>query len=488
MAESVTEFVIRSTRVITPEGVRPATILIQGETIVGLGAYEDTPADDVELRDVADLLVMPGIVDTHVHVNDPGRASWEGFDYATRAAAAGGVTTIVDMPLNSRPATTSLSGFGQKREAMRGKCLVDVGLWGGVIPGNAGELRSLYDAGVLGFKCFLVPSGVEEFPAVTEADLREAMPILAELGSPLLVHAELPGPIEDATLALANTEPRRYSTYLKSRPPAAEVQAITMMLRLAQEFDTHVHIVHVSSGESASLLRKAREVGVKVTAETCPHYLFFQADDVPDRRYEFKCAPPIREGRDRTMLWEALKMGTLDLIASDHSPAPPEMKNPPDANFFTAWGGIASLQMSLSATWTRARKRGHSPEDIARWMCEGPAKLAGLSHRKGAIARGYDADLVIWEPDAEFVVMPERLLHRHSSTPYAGRRLRGVVHETYVRGRRVYAEGVVDGEPNGSLVMRGGRMASTDTREQRISRQFTPEFLQAILPGEGEIT
>jgi allantoinase len=363
-------------------------------------------------------------------VNEPGRTDWEGFDTATRAAAAGGVTTIVDMPLNSIPATTTVGALEQKRSAARGRCHVDVAFWGGIVPGNDRELDGLIDAGVRGFKCFLVPSGVDEFPASAERDLRLALPILARRGMPLLVHAEAPDEIREPHGA-----PSRYSTYLATRPPAAEVEAIRSMIRLAREFGARIHIVHVASAEAVDEIERAKADGVSITAETCPHYLTFAAEEIPDGATAYKCAPPISEARHRSCLAAALRRGALDFVATDHSPAPPALKCPGD--FLKAWGGIASLQLTLPAV--RTALDPCSPAALARWMSERPAALAGLASTKGRIGNGCDADMVVWDPDAEFVVDGSTLEHRHKMTPYHGRRLRGRVVATFLRGERVWA-------------------------------------------------
>jgi allantoinase len=371
---------------------------------------------------------MPGLVDTHVHCNEPGRTEWEGFATATRAAAAGGVTTIVDMPLNSVPATTSVDAFHAKLAAAHSKLTVDVGFWGGVVPGNAAELRPLREAGVLGFKCFLVPSGVDEFPGVGEADLRVALPVLAALGVPLLAHAEVPGPIEAATATLGEASPHRYATWLASRPPAAEIGAIELLLRLCREHGARLHVVHLSASGAVDILRAAKAAGQPVSVETCPHYLALCAEEIGDGRTDCKCAPPIRERANNEALWAALEEGVIDLVASDHSPCPPAMKNLPtgadaadrDAergDFFRAGGGIASLELGLSVVWTTARRRGHGPERLAQWMSAAPALLAGLESRKGSIAPGRDADFVVWDPDATYTVDPARLHNRHTLTP-----------------------------------------------------------------------
>ena len=428
--------VLRSARAVTPEGVRPATVHIREGRIERVGSPDEVPSVDC-----GDSVVMPGLVDTHVHINEPGRTDWEGFETATAAAAAGGVTTLVDMPLNSIPATTTREALWAKKVAARGKCAVDVEFWGGVVPGNATELAGLLDDGVRGFKCFLVPSGVDEFQHAGEADLREAMPVLARHGSVLLVHAELPGPIDAAARVWDGAGPeelRSYDRYLRSRPDAAEVEAVERMVRLCRETGCRVHIVHVASAEALPVLRRAREAGLPVTAETCPHYLTFAAEEIPDGGVAWKCAPPIRSRENRERLWEALREGLLDLVASDHSPCPPALKKIDAGDFRGAWGGIASLQIALSAVWTGARERGFTLEDLARWMCAAPARLAGLEGRKGALAPGYDADLVIWDPEASFAVDPATLRHRHPVTPYAGRTLHGVVQRTLLRGEDVF--------------------------------------------------
>ncbi len=391
---------------------------------------------------------MPGLVDSHVHINSPGRTEWEGFRSATLAAAAGGVTTVVDMPLNSVPPTTTLAGFKTKLETARDECFVDVGFWGGVVPGNTAELAPMFAAGVVGFKCFLVPSGVDEFEHVTEADLREAMPELTRLGALLIVHAELPGPITDGASGAD------YQAFLDSRPRAAENEAVELMIRLSREFGTRVHIVHLSSAEAIPMLREAQAAGVKITAETCPHYLHFVAEKIAAGATEFKCCPPIREEENRERLWEGLVDGTIDFIVSDHSPCPGEMKLRESGDFMKAWGGIASLQLRLPIVWTEARRRGLSLLDVTKWLCANPARQVSFEPQKGVIAAGADADLVIWNPEQQFTVTAGALHHRHKITPYEGETLSGVVQQTFLRGRKIYDGGLFADAPLGHMLLR----------------------------------
>jgi allantoinase len=431
--------VVRSQRVVSPAGIAPAAIHIRDGRIDRVGAWDDVPAG-AKLDDVGELAVMPGIVDTHVHLNEPGRTEWEGFATATRAAAIGGVTTLVDMPLNSIPPTTTRAGFAAKRAAARGQCAVDVAFWGGVVPGNLAELPGLVSDGVRGFKCFLVDSGVEEFGWVGEAELGPAMGLLAALEVPLLVHAEVAGPIDAATRLLADADPRSYATYLASRPPGAEEQAIAMVTALCRLTRARTHIVHHSAASAIPMLRAARAEGLPLTAETCPHYLHFAAETIPDGATAFKCAPPIRDAANREALWAALAEGVLSLVASDHSPCSPSLKAIEAGDFVAAWGGVSGLQLALPIVWTEASRRGHTLSDVVRWMCAGPAKLAGFI-KKGSISDGADADLVVFDDNATTIVTPESIHHRHKVTPYAGETLRGAVHATYLRGRRVAEAG-----------------------------------------------
>ncbi len=444
--------VVRGERVLIDGALRPAAIQIQDGRIVAIGDPNNV-GSGLPVHDAGTDVVMAGLVDTHVHVNEPGRAEWEGFETATRAAAAGGVTTILDMPLNSIPATTTVDALEQKRAIARSRCHVDVGFIGGVVPGNVDDLAPLAEAGVLAFKCFLIDSGVKEFPHVGEMQLRESMPILASLGRVLMAHAELPAPIARAVAELdPSADPRCHATWLRTRPPEAEEQAITLLIALARETAAHVHVVHVAALGAIPILRRARAEGLSLSAETCPHYLVFTAESIPDGATRFKCAPPIRERVHRDALWAALRSGDLDMIASDHSPCPPSLKLPAEGDCLRAWGGIASLQLSLAAVWSSAPAHGATVTDIARWMSERPARLVGLDARKGVIAPGRDADLVVWDPDEELTVQANALQHRHKVTPYEGMRLRGVVHETWLRGERVYNRGHFVHEPRGQLL------------------------------------
>ena len=439
---------LRSRQTVLPEGIRPAAVAVSGPVITAVAGYGE-PLEAARDVDLGDLALLPGLVDTHVHVNEPGRTEWEGFATATRAAAAGGVTTICDMPLNSLPPTVSVAALAEKRAAAATKCWVDVAFWGGAVPGNQDALAPLHQAGVSGFKCFLLDSGVPEFPPLEPAELRSVLGALAAMDALLIVHAE------DATEVKAASG-RDYGSFLASRPPVAERRAIEKVIGAAAATGARAHIVHLSAAECVAMIAGAQAAGIRLTAETCPHYLYFAAEQVPDGATEFKCCPPIRDAVNREALWRGLEAGVIDCVVSDHSPCPPELKASGSGDFGAAWGGIASLQLGLSAVWTVARRRGRTLDEIARWMSTAPARLAGLS-AKGALAVGRDADLVAFDPDEAYTVDPARLLHRHQITPYAGRTLTGRVRQTWLRGTALLDPdgGAPDGKPVGQLLNRG---------------------------------
>ena len=416
--------------------------------IVAIDTHSAVPSDAL-LQDFGDHYVLPGLIDTHIHINEPGRTSWEGFETATRAAAAGGYTCLVDMPLNSIPATTTVEALEQKRKAAIGKALVDYAFWGGAVARNALNLKPLAEASVLGFKAFLVPSGVDEFDMLDEAGLREAMPIIAASGLPFLIHAELPGPIDKVAQSISQTDGRKYSNYLASHPDEAEMEAIRLLIRLAREYRCRVHIVHLATSHILPELQQARAEGLPITVETCPHYLCFAAESIPNGFTQFKCAPPIRAAFQRDLLWKALEAGNIDLIATDHSPCTPDLKRLDTGDFLKAWGGIASVSVALSAIWTQARTRDITISQVIRWMCEQPAQLAGLSAYKGRIALGADADFTIFDPDRAWQVTEDHLHFRNKISPYLGQRLTGQVKATYLRGQLVYEDGRFPTAPAG---------------------------------------
>jgi allantoinase len=449
------EQAFRSKRVLAPGGLRAATVVVRDGRITGVRGWDEAPSA-ATLHDYGDHVLMPGLVDTHVHINEPGRTEWEGFETATRAAAAGGVTTLVDMPLNCVPETIDAQALEAKRQAAVGKTWVDWATWGGVVRGNADSLPALVQAGVPGFKCFLIHSGIDGFAWVSEADLRLALERLRGTGLPLLAHAEVAGPVNEATSQLnaRGADWRRYSTYLASRPDAAEVEAIALLIRLAEKFDAHIHVVHLATVEALPMLQSARDRGLHITVETCTQYLWFAAEEIADGATEFKCAPPIRSAANREGLWIALEEGLIDMVTTDHSPCPPPMKRREEGLWNLAWGGIASLGLALPVLWTGMQRRGMSMERIAEWMAAAPAKLAGFSARKGALAAGADADFVVFDPDAVWTVTPEELRFRHKLSPYLGAELRGRVLETWLRGERIFADGRFAGEPRGRELAR----------------------------------
>lgn len=438
-----------SHRVVTPEGIRPAAILVEGEQIQAVVSRDGVPVQRYEVHDFGAAAILPGLVDSHVHINEPGRTDWEGFETATRAAAAGGYTMLVDMPLNCLPATTTVAALAAKRAAAQGKCRVDWAAWGGVVDDNQNDIEALASAGVPGFKCFLINPGIDGFTMVTEKQLRAALPQVARTGLPLLVHAELADPIDGATAALAKADWSCYSTYLQSRPDDAELTAIRMLLSLCREYRFRLHIVHLSTSRALAELRAARAEGLSVSVETCPHYLHLAAETIPNRATLSKCAPPIRSRENRERLWEGLKDGTIDMVVTDHSPCPPAMKRISEGNFQTAWGGIASLSIALPLMWAEASVRGFDLLDLTRWMSAEPARLAGCDARKGRIAAGYDADLIVFDSECEFIVNENRLHYRHPVSAYLGETLRGVVKATYLRGNPVFIDETFPGQPAG---------------------------------------
>ena len=443
------DFVLRGRRVATPEGVRPAAVRVAGGRIVSVGPYEG-PHSGIPVEDLADALLLPGLVDTHVHVNEPGRTHWEGFETATAAAAAGGITTVIDMPLNSIPPTTTRAGWLAKIDAAAGRCSVDVGFWGGLVPGNRAELTGLRAVGAFGFKCFLAPSGVREFPEVDDEGLRSAANELARTGAPLLVHAEAASLLEEPAGPAAS-----YAAYLRSRPPAAEIAAIDSVIRLSRDTGVAVHVLHLSAADALPSLAAARAEGLPLTVETCPHYLTFAAEEIADGATLFKCAPPIRARENRERLWRGLADGVIDMVVSDHSPCPPEDKRLDEGDFVSAWGGIASLELTLAAVWTGAAERGIAPARVVEWMSAAPARLAGLVHDKGAIMSGRQADFVVFDPEAEQIVDGSALHQRHPQTPYAGRALRGRVQATWLRGEKIFDGGRLVRAGRGELLLSG---------------------------------
>jgi allantoinase len=451
--------VFRSTRVLTAAGLTPATLVLEGERIARVGAWDEVAAGP-RLTDYGDAVVLPGLVDSHVHINEPGRTPWEGFETATRAAAAGGITTLVDMPLNCVPETVDVEALEAKRAAAQGKTWVDWSAWGGFVRGNAKELKRLAGAGIPGFKCFLIHSGIDGFGWVDEAELRLALAELRGTGLPLLAHAEVSGPVEAATAELDRTgaDWKSYGTYLSSRPDAAEVEAIALLVRLAEEYQTPVHIVHLASAEALPMLKLAKERGVPITVETCVQYLWFSAEEIPDGATEFKCAPPIRGRANREELWRGLESGLIDLVTTDHSPCPPELKLREEGLWNRAWGGIASLGLALPVMNTALAQRGFAVEAamvrLGAWMGAGPAKLAGLAGRKGALKAGADADFVVFDPEAAWTVKEPDLHFRHKLSPYPGYELRGRVEETWLRGERIFSAGAWAEKPIGRELVR----------------------------------
>lgn len=444
----MSEQFIRSRRVLSPDGDRPATLVVSNGRITDVLAHDASISGP--LIDHGDAVVMPGVVDTHVHVNEPGRTEWEGFATATRAAVSGGITSLVDMPLNSSPVTTTLAALETKRASTEGQLWADVGFWGGIVPGNTHELAPMIRAGICGFKAFMCHSGIDDFPQSGADDLRSAMRVLAQHNVPLLVHAEL----EPKDYVAPPGDPRAYATFLASRPDDWEVNAIRQIIGLCRETGCRVHVVHLASAEALPYIQAAKREGLPFSVETCPHYLVFTAEEIPDGATHFKCCPPIRGRANREKLWAGLADGTIDFVACDHSPCTPHLKLQDEGDFMAAWGGIAGLQFSLNNVWTHAHARGYGLKDLLPWLCGRTAAFAGLADRKGAIAPGLDADLVVWHPEEPFRVTPEIVRHRHALTPYMDRELLGVVEATYLRGEKVYDRGTLSERPSGRMLAR----------------------------------
>lgn len=426
---------LHSTRVIVNGEVVDATIFISDGKISEI--VDGIPANySGEIIDVGGKIIMAGIIDPHVHINEPGREDWEGFDTATKAAIAGGITTLIDMPLNASPVTTTAKAFDEKIASTKNKLHTNCGFWGGIVPGNENEIEKLIEKGVFGFKAFLTHSGIDEFPNVNEEDLRKVMPVIAKHNLPLLVHCEL-----DTFKIETTGDNKSYKNYLSSRPKKWEDDAIALMIKLCEEYNCRTHIVHLSSSNSIEQIAMAKQKGLPLTVETGQHYLFFNAEDIPDGAPQFKCAPPIREKENNDRLWQALKDGIIDFVATDHSPATPDLKEINSGNFMKAWGGIASLQFALPILWTEAKKRKCAVADIAKWLSENPAKLLGLQDHKGKIVVDYDADLVVWDDEKEFIITGEIIQHKNKITPYINKTLSGIIEQTYLAGRKVFENG-----------------------------------------------
>lgn len=443
------DLVVAGERVVTPEGVRPAAVLVSDGRIAGVVNRDEVP-EGAPGFDAGGLAVMPGLVDSHVHVNEPGRTEWEGFESATKSALAGGVTTIVDMPLHSIPPTTSVQAFEFKWEAAQGQVYCDAAFWGGLIPGNAGQLERMAEDGICGFKCRFAPAAVEDFPPVGSEELRAAAAALRRARTPLLFDAELPP--SEAAAAELEEDPRRYERYLASRPASLEAGGVALAAAFCRETRLPVHICNLSTADALPEIEAAKAEGLPLTVETCPHYLTFAGEEVDDGRTDFKCIPPIRRAADREGLWRGLVSGAIDMVVSDHNPCVPSLKLLQEGDFGRAWGGVSSLQIAFPALWAQARRRGHGLELLALWCAQRPAALARLSQRKGRLAKGLDADIVVWDADCEFTLQPQMLRHRHKVTPYLGKKLRGMPSAVFLRGKKVFDNGAFLGGAQGELL------------------------------------
>ncbi|MBD8080460.1 allantoinase AllB [Cellulosimicrobium arenosum] len=439
------DLVVRGERVLVDGAEQPREVGVRAGAITAVEPLGTGLAGARVVELAPGQVLIPGLVDTHVHVNEPGRTEWEGFASATRAAAAGGVTTIVDMPLNSIPPTVDVAALEVKQKVARDQAFVDVGFWGGAVPGNTSDLRPLWDAGVFGFKCFLLHSGVDEFGHLEPDELETDLAEIAQFDGLMIVHAEDSHVIDEAPAAHGD----HYESFLASRPRDAENTAIAHVIDAARRTGARAHVLHLSSSDALPMIRRAKAEGVRLTVETCPHYLALAAEEIPDGATAYKCCPPIREGANRDLLWEALLDGTIDIVVSDHSPSTPDLKDLDTGDFGTAWGGVSSLQLGLAIVWTAARERGVAFERVVEWMSTRPARLAGLA-RKGGIVVGHDADLAVVEPGTTFVVDPLALHHKNPITPYANRALSGAVVATFLRGEEVTPD-----RPTGRLLTRG---------------------------------
>jgi allantoinase len=443
------DLAISGKNICTPDGITAGVVLVKNGMIADIVPALPSDASNTVI-DIGEKMLMPGIIDPHVHLNEPGRTAWEGFATGTRSAAAGGITTLIEMPLNADPVTTNAAAFDKKTAAAEGQLQVNCGFWGGLVPGNEKDIEKLIDKGVLGFKAFLTHSGIDEFPNVTAEDLHKAMPIIASHNLPLLVHCEITTHVKPQT---GNNE-LSYQNYLSSRPKEWEDEAIALMIQLCEQYQCRVHIVHLSSANSIAAIKQAKQKGLPITVETAQHYLYFNAEEIPDAQTAFKCAPPIREKENNEQLWRALQEGIIDFVATDHSPAPPDMKEIGSGNLMKAWGGIASLQLALPVLWTAARKRNIPVTDMAKWLCEKPAILPGLQKSKGKIAKGYDADLVVWDPDKQFLVTEALLHHKHKMTPYLNQELYGAVTHTWLGGQLIFDKGTFPVLNQGKIITR----------------------------------
>jgi allantoinase len=457
----MSELAIHSKRVIVENGPIEATVFISNGKIQDV--IDGLPQNyRGKLIDVGNDIIMAGIIDPHVHINEPGRTEWEGFETATKAAIAGGITALIEMPLNASPVTTTAKAFDAKVGATQNKLYTNCGFWGGIVPGNENEIEKLVDKGVFGFKAFLIHSGIDEFPNVDEQDLRKVMPVISKHQLPLLVHCELESDTRETSFDELRTDNRSYKNYLASRPKKWEDDAIELMIKLCEEYNCPVHIVHLSSANSIEAIAKAKHKGLPLTVETAQHYLFFNAEGIKDGATQFKCAPPIREKANNDLLWRALRDGIIDFVATDHSPATPVLKELKSGNFMKAWGGIASLQLALPALWTAAKQKNCSVNDMAKWLSENPAKLIGKQKNKGKIAVGYDADLVVWNDQKQFPVTEEIIQHKNKITPYLNYSLAGVPEQTYLGGSLVFK--------NTRIFMKKGEVI---VRNDRLGRSFS---------------